>query len=153
MLTLSMNSLFKIVIVLSSRHTTFSHWTFTHLYFGPLFLILLTYFISYGISIFFKLISDRMIIFCLSIFLFLCGCSNRMSLETNYLFNQRILSTIFCCFGILILKLILLLIRFYYWSMPTSVAAGIITYINFYLSFNSHCVYVHTTTNRPMIHV
>jgi hypothetical protein len=77
----------------------------------------------------------------------ICCCLNRVSievLEMYNLFNRPIFSLVLCCIEILIMKIILLLIRFYYWSIPTYVAASLITLINIYIykTFKSHCVSV-----------
>jgi hypothetical protein len=146
-------------VLIIGIYTIFSHWAYTQIYRGPVFIILLSYILCYGTSIFFQFVSDSTIIFCFGLLIFLWGCTSRASLEIlemNALFNRTILSIVFCCIGILIMKIILLLIRFYYWSMPTYVAAGLVTFLNFYLGLKIHLVYANTiatTTNQPVMPV
>ena len=76
----------------------FSYWIATHNYYGMIFLIVSPYFLTYGTSIIFEYTSDLSMIILFGIFLFVCGCSNRVSLEIlemDNLFNRSIYSSVF----------------------------------------------------------
>ncbi|CAF3160525.1 unnamed protein product [Rotaria sp. Silwood2] len=156
---LSIGGLFSVGILILGGYVIFSHWAYRHIYYGPCFIILLSYLLGYGTSVFFQYASDATIILPVAIFIFLCGCTSRASLEVlemDYLFNRTVLSVVLYCVAILIMKIILLSIRFYYSFMPIYVAAGLLTCLNFYLSFKAHLVYANaiaTTMNQPMLPV
>ena len=146
-------------VLLAGAYTLFSHWAYTHIHAGPFSLILFPYLLCYGTSILFQNVSDTTMFLCFGIFVILCVCLNRISLELmeiDTLFNKPILCIVYCCLATLIIKIILLLIRLYYWLMPTYIGAGVITLINFYVSYKTHYVYSMTisrTTNQQMMPV
>jgi hypothetical protein len=142
-------------IVILGGYVLFCHWAYKHIYVGPFLILLLTFVSCYFSSISLQLVSDSTMIFSLGILFFLCGCLSRTSLELfemNILFNKPILNIILCCVGIFIMKLILLLIRLFYWSMPTYLAAGLLTSINFYVGLN-YANNIERPTNQPLMFV
>jgi hypothetical protein len=65
-------------------------------------------------------------------------------LEMDNLFNRPILSIVLYCISLLLMKIILLLIRLYYWSMPIYVGTSLFTFANLYVGFKLHCAYAIT---------
>jgi hypothetical protein len=138
---------FEFVMLIFAVYIYFSHWIITHDYCGPIFVILLSSISSYVSSIIFQFISDKILILFFGTFIFVNGCSNKVSieiLEIDFLFNRQLISIIFCFIGILIIKIILLLIRLYYWSLPIYFTATFLTFIHFYIVFKIHRVYGYT---------
>ena len=157
--SLSTGGFIAIWIAILGGYIMFNHWAYKYKLVGPFLIILSTFVLSYGITMFFQVISDKIMILTFGILIFLCGCISRTSLELfemNSLFNKPILSIIFCFIGILIMKIILLIIRFYYCSLPIYISAGLLSFINLYLGLKSHHIYTNRiarTTNQPLMPV
>ena len=157
--TLSTGAFIALCAVLLTGYVLFCHWIYQRVYFGVFLLSFFTFLLGYGTSILFDLISDKTMILCFGIFLFLSGCTSRTSLEVfemSLFFKRPELNILLCCAGILIMKIILLSIRFYYCSMPVYIAAAFLSFINIYFGFFIHRAYANSllrATNQPLITV
>jgi hypothetical protein len=140
-LILRMGGFVMIGILLMGRCTLFSHWAYKNFHCGFFLIIFLSFFLTYGTSILFQLVSDTTIILSVGVLIFLWGCTDRAALEIlemNPLFNRPMTSVLFCGVEISIMKIILLLIRSYFWLMPIFMGASVITLINFYVGWKFH---------------
>jgi hypothetical protein len=146
-LTLATDAFLEIGLLTFRGYTILSHWAFAHTDRERLFIFSSGFILHFGTSFICQYVSDTTIIFCFSLFLFLWGCTNRLSLEIfemNPLFDKTGFCIVYCCLGIFIMKIILLLIRFYHWFIPKYVVASLLLVINFYLSIKAHLGYANT---------
>jgi hypothetical protein len=160
-LIFSLSGFIAFVALSVGVYTIFCRWAYRHIYFGPFLIILLSYLSCYGTYMICQSMSDPTIIFLFGLFIFVWGCTSRASLEIlemNFLFNKPKLNIILFFISLFIIKIILLLIRLYYWSMPTYIAAAFVTLVNLYLGFKIYRVYANsvattTTTNQLIMPV
>ncbi|CAF1506336.1 unnamed protein product [Rotaria sordida] len=103
-------------------------------------IMLFSYILTNGTLLIFRFVSDSLIIYLFALFLFLYGCSTPLPLELfemHPLLSKTKTNIVLYCAGLLIIKISLLLCRFYYWCIPTYLTAGIIAWINFGIAFNT----------------
>ncbi|UJR08405.1 hypothetical protein I4U23_012675 [Adineta vaga] len=114
-------------------------WLGFRLYLGIWLLMLFSYICVQGILFFFQTISDLTIIFFFTIIVFLSGCSLRISIEmfeVNPMFDiSSKFAFVLCCTGLVIMKLILLLCRFYFRIISIYFTMGFFAWWNFYVNF------------------
>ncbi len=104
---------------------------------GSIYLILLTFILTYVNFIFVQIFSDGTILFCLSIFCFFFGCLLKIPLEVlqaDFLCKKPILSMILGCFCLLLIKMVLFFIRFYYWFLGADLSCSIIIFLAYHLT-------------------
>jgi hypothetical protein len=148
----------SVVTLIIGVYTIFSHQAYKHIYCGPPFLVESAYLISYGSGMLLQAASDTTIILCGGILTFLIGCMNRASLELmeiSWLFNRSVVSIVCYCFGVLATKLLLLLIRLFFWSFTLPIAAGLVTFLNLFVAFKMFLIreYMLTTMNPLLMPV
>lgn len=74
--------------------------------------------------------------------------------EMNSLFNKTFISFILCCLGLFLMKITLLLIRWYDSLIPVYITAGLIAIFSFYVAFKVHHIFATTPSiNRLLITV
>ena len=92
----------------------------------------------YGTRFICRSFSDLTIIWFAEIlrFLFVCATDRGPleALEISPLFNKKKLCVVLYCLSLLLMKVILLMIRFYYWLIPTWFAAVLFIGVNWYLA-------------------
>ncbi|CAF0991205.1 unnamed protein product [Adineta steineri] len=129
-----------------------SIWTFTHIRYGSTLMIVFVYLLSYTTYFLFQTISDTNIIFYVGLCTFLFGCTLDMSfdlLEMNVLFNQQMKCIILCCLEILLMKTVLLLIRFYYWLVPIYIATTLVTIFTCVLAYTTYRIHATAAVSLP----
>ncbi|UJR32467.1 hypothetical protein I4U23_019929 [Adineta vaga] len=105
---------------------------------------LLSYLVSYTTLLSIEYMSDTNLIGCFALLMLVFGCSCQAEfelLEANYFINKQILCTIICGVSILSIKIVLLSIRFYYWSLSIYLAQFTFTFIVFNLAYKAHNTY------------
>lgn len=137
--TFTSGGFFAFGILVVHFYRVFACWAYQNIYYGPILISICSSLLSCGISRIFQSVSDSIIIICLCCFMFLYWiCILRVHLEmleTEALFNRPMLSTVFCGVGLLIIKLILLLIRFYHGLIPMNDRLTLFTVLNFYVAY------------------
>lgn len=136
--TVLSGGLFAVSLYILGTYILFAAWMKRNIYLGSICLMILTYILTYGSSIFFQFVSDSTIIISFTTTSFLLGCTVRLPLETcelDALFNRPILSILFCSLSLLVLKIMLLFIRWYYLSLPMYLSMNLVLLLNFYLTF------------------
>lgn len=158
--TLTFAGFFMIGTFLIGLYVSFFNWVYTHVRYGPLVAVFLNYLLCYGTSLSLETVPDSLIIVCLGVLAFLFGCTSQVTLEyfeMDALFKRPILSVVLSGLGILLVKFILLLVRLYYWSMPTYMAAGVIGLLNLYFGYKIYriCPTINASaaTHQPLLPV
>jgi hypothetical protein len=132
-------------VIIFGLYMIFSYWTYQHFDYGYFMIVLSSYLLCYGTSIICQFIPDSTIIICLCLFMFVSVCMSKVAplemTETEYLFDRPILSIVFYSILILIMKIMLLLIRFYFWSMSVYTGATLFTFFNFCMAFKTDRIY------------
>jgi len=128
--------------------------TGARIYQGCCFIMLFTYILTYGILLLFRYVSDPLIIYLFGLFIFLCGSSDRIIplelLEMNSMIHMTKTNIALCCAALVIMKILLLLCRLYYWCIPAYLTAGSAACINFGIAIHRKRA-SQTTTPSPVV--
>ena len=126
--------------IIFRKYDIFLTWCGIHIYRGCCLIMLFSYLLNYGIRLLFQLTSDLTIIYFFGLFIFLRGCSLPIPLdvlEMNCMINKTKINIFLYCVILLIMKIILLFGRFYYWCLPTYLIVGTVAWINFFIAYQA----------------